>query len=304
MIKTPFISLRREITRSDASVLMAWLEDDRVTRYLRDSRSVSRSIEQAMNRTPMPILTHLFNQGGRFLMAYDENDVPVGFVRLVKTSSDCEIVLIVGDHDRWGQRFGSSIIREALKVAFFEIRAKTVVAKIHQDNVRSLQVFGRCGFSGTGETLSLRTLSLAAVRYRSLLRAGTYTPAPEIFITEVDQCRLEELIDLDGTPGTVELEHEMARAIVVPPARIAAHVVTMNSRVVLRMDERDWEVSLVYPTQADEASGKLSVASEIGAAILGYRQGDTVECVVADRTRRILIDRFIYQPEASGDFHL
>lgn len=98
----PFISLCPEITRAHALTLMDWLEDERVTCYLSDSRDVSRSIEQAIDRTQLPILTHLFNRGGRFFMAYDRHDAPVGFVRLVKTGSNCEIVLVIGDSDKWG----------------------------------------------------------------------------------------------------------------------------------------------------------------------------------------------------------
>ena len=60
----PFVSLCPEITRTHALILMDWLEDERVTRYLSDSRDVSRLIAQAVDRAQLPILTHLFNQGG------------------------------------------------------------------------------------------------------------------------------------------------------------------------------------------------------------------------------------------------
>lgn len=81
----PFISLCPEITRAHALTLMEWLQDERVTCYLSDSRHVSRSIAEVIDRTQLPILTHLFNRGGRFFMAYNRHDEPVGFVRLIKT---------------------------------------------------------------------------------------------------------------------------------------------------------------------------------------------------------------------------
>ena len=59
----PFVSLCPEITRSDALTLMGWLGDECVTRYLSDSRHVSRFIEEVIGRVQLPILTHLFNQG-------------------------------------------------------------------------------------------------------------------------------------------------------------------------------------------------------------------------------------------------
>jgi regulator of nucleoside diphosphate kinase len=78
----------------------------------------------------------------------------------------------------------------------------------------------------------------------------------------------------------------------------------MNSRVRLHLDNEEKEVTLVYPRDADERSGTLSVLSDLGTAILGYRAGDAIDWMVSDRTRRILIERVIYQPESAGDFHL
>lgn len=303
-MKKPFVSLRPEITRSHALTLMNWLEDERVTRYLSDSGNVSRFIAEAVDRAQMPILTHLFNRGGRFFMVYNRDDVPVGFVRLVKTGPECEIVLIVGDHDNWGQRIGSSAIREGLKLAFLEMRAETVIAKIHPDNAGSLKAFERCGFVLQSETPTLRSFSLSAGRYRRLLREGVMAVAGDIYITEMDQSRLWEMIVFEEGPASVELEHEIERAIVVPPQVVADDVVTMNSKLVVRLDDEKLDVSLVYPQDADPRAGKLSVLSDVGAAILGYREGDAIDWVVSNRTRRVLIERLTYQPESAGDFHL
>lgn len=300
----PFISLRPEITRTHALTLMDWLEDERVIRYLSDSRSVSRFIEQAIDRTQMPILTHLFNQGGRFFMAYDRNDDPVGFVRLVMTGRDCEIVLVIGEHDKWGQKFGASAIREALKLAFLDMRAHNVIAKIHPENTRSLKAFQRCGFVTERKTALLDMLSMSAGRYLQLLREGAMAISGDIYVTEQDKARLQSLIEFEQGPAIVELEHEIERAIVVDPRQVARDVVTMNSRVALHLDDEETEVSLVYPQDADERAGKLSVLSEVGAAILGYQEGDAIDWMVSDRTRHILIEKVIYQPESSGDFHL
>lgn len=300
----PFVSLRPEITRTHALTLMDWLEDERVTRYLSDSRSVSRFIAQAVDRTQMPILTHLFNQGGRFFMAYDRNDIPVGFVRLVKTGAECEIVLVVGDHDNWGRGLGASTIREGLKLAFLDMRAESVIAKIHPDNTRSLRGFERCGFLLKLETPTLYSLSMTSGRYLQLLREGAMAKSTDIYVTEIDKARLQSLIEFEQGAAIVELEHEIERAIVVDPQHVARDVVTMNSRVVLQLDDEQKEVALVYPQDADERSGKLSVFSDVGAAILGYQEGDAIDWRVTDRTRLIRIERVIYQPESSGDFHL
>ncbi|GLK95850.1 GNAT family acetyltransferase [Achromobacter xylosoxidans] len=300
----PFISLCPEITRAHALTLMDWLEDERVTCYLSDSRHVSRFIEQAINRTQLPILTHLFNQGGRFFMAYDRRDTPVGFVRLVKTGPDCEIVLVIGDSENWGQNLGASTIREGMKLAFLDMRSEKLIAKIHPDNVRSLKAFLRTGFLLESETPTLKSLSLTAGRYLRLLREGVIVDSTDIYITEIDKARLKNLIELEYGPAVVELEHEIERAIVVKPEQVAGNVVTMNSRALLQLDDEEMEVALVYPEDADSSAGKFSVCSDVGAAILGYREGDAIDWRISDRTRRIGIRKVLYQPEAAGDFHL
>jgi regulator of nucleoside diphosphate kinase len=303
-MKKPFVALRSEITRSHAFTLMNWMDDERVTRYLSDSSSVSRFIAQAVDRAQMPILTHLFNQGGRFFMAYDRNDRPVGFVRLVKTGADCEIVIVVGDHENWGQGLGGSTIREGLKLAFLDMRAENVIAKIHPNNTRSLKGFERCGFVLKRETPALNSLFMTAGRYLRLLREGVMADSAEIYVTEIDKARLQSLMAFDEEMSMPHLEYEIERAIVVEPRRVPRDVVTMNSRVVLHLDSEKDEVTLVYPQDADERDSKLSVLSEIGTAILGYREGETIDWMVADRTRRILIEKVTYQPESSGDLHL
>lgn len=301
----PFISLCPEVTRSDALTLMHWLEDDAVVRYLSDSQDVSRSIERAIARVHMPILTHLFNQGGRFFMACDRHDRPVGFVRLVKSGTECEMVLVIGNREDWGRRLGGSAISEAMKLAFFDMRAEKLIAKIHAENTRSLKAFLRCGFLLDREMPPLQSFSVTAERYLMLLRERTIGVRADIYVTEIDKARLMDLLVLEqGGAAMVELEHEVERAIVVEPRRVARNVVTMNSRALVHLDEVPAEVALVYPDEADESTWKLSVCSEIGTAILGYREGDSVDWRVADRTRRIRIEKVLYQPEAAGHFHL
>jgi len=307
MVKTmskPFISLCPEITRTDALTLMDWLEDERVIRYLSDSRHVSRFIEQVVGRVQLPILTHLFNQGGRFFMAYDRHDVPVGFVRLVKTGSNCEIVLVIGNRDNWGRKLGASAIHEGMKLAFLEMRAEKLIAKVHPDNARSLKAFLRCGFLLESETPTIKSFSMTSERYLQLLRENAVGDSSDIYITEIDKARLGSLIALEEGPAVVDLEHEIERAIVVDPRQVARNVVTMNSRALLHLGDQEVEVSLVYPQDADGSAGKLSVCSDFGAAILGYQEGDTIDWRISDRTRCISIEKVLYQPEAAGDFHL
>jgi regulator of nucleoside diphosphate kinase len=300
----PFISLCPEITRADAFHLMDWLEDEQVTRYLSDSRHVSRFIEQVVGRVQLPILTHLFNQGGRLFMACDRHDVPVGFVRLIKNEADCEMVLVIGDRDNWGRKLGASAIREGMKLAFLEMRAERLIAKIHADNTRSLKAFERCGFLLHNDAPALKSLSMNSEHYLRLLREGAAGDATGIHITEVDQTRLRDLLALAHPSAVFELEHEVERATVVEPHQVPEDVVTMNSRAVVRLDGEAVEVALVYPEEADDSAGKFSVCSDVGTAILGYKEGDAFDWRMTHRTCHVQIEKVLYQPEAAGHFHL
>ncbi len=223
----------------------------------------------------LPILTHLFNQGGRFFMAYDRDDVPVGFVRLVKTGRDCEMVLVIGNRENWGRKLGASAIREGMKLAFFDMRAEKLIAKIHADNARSRKAFERCGFLLETQTPALHSLAMTSERYLRLLRENPADHITHIHITEIDKARLRNMLAFEEPSGIFELEHEIERAIVVDPLAVASDVVTMNSKAVVQLDDEAMEVALVYPEDADDSAGKLSVFSDMGTAILGYKEGDT-----------------------------
>jgi regulator of nucleoside diphosphate kinase len=93
----------------------------------------------------------------------------------------------------------------------------------------------------------------------------------------------------------------------VVDSNATGNVVTMNSRVLFE-DVRTQEkgtVTVVYPADADPSSGKISVLSPVGAALLGESEGGEVELPLPHgQTRRIRIDSVLYQPEAQGDYAL
>ncbi len=88
----------------------------------------------------------------------------------------------------------------------------------------------------------------------------------------------------------------------VEPRDVPASVVTLNSRVLVRMsgtsDER--EFTLVVPGHDDIWKGRISVLTPVGSALLGRRVGDTVECDVPAGKVHFRIEALLYQPEAAG----
>ncbi len=133
-----------------------------------------------------------------------------------------------------------------------------------------------------------------------------------IQVTELDLERLKKLLfdaqftDLRKSPYLERLETEINRAEVVSPKDIPSDVVTMNSTVCIQdLDTKEEEVyTLVFPENANLSQGKISILAPIGTAMLGYEVGETFEWQVPAGKRRLLIKKILYQPEASGDFHL
>ena len=130
-----------------------------------------------------------------------------------------------------------------------------------------------------------------------------------IYITSQDFQRLHFVQGMTGDKDRgdlVALVHELNGAVVVPPSELPADVVTMNSRVRLTdLDSgKTHEYTLVYPNEANYAEGKVSIVAPVGAAMIGYREGDEFEWEVPGGRRRFRVDAVLYQPEAAGDTHL
>jgi regulator of nucleoside diphosphate kinase len=136
--------------------------------------------------------------------------------------------------------------------------------------------------------------------------------ATTIYITELDYNRLSGLIDRTRERNGIDreylnkLEAELDRAEVVDPKDLPGDVITMRSKVRLKdlVSGESNTYSLVFPTEADFAEGKISVLAPIGTAILGYKQGDTIEWSVPSGVRKLKVEEILYQPEAAGDNNL
>jgi RimJ/RimL family protein N-acetyltransferase len=93
----------------------------------------------------MPILTHLFNRNGSFFII-TEKEKSIGFLRLVLKGNSAEMVIVIGEKEKWGKGFGKNAIIQGLKHAFYEWRMDEVIAKIKLNNERSIRVFKKVGF--------------------------------------------------------------------------------------------------------------------------------------------------------------
>jgi len=132
----------------------------------------------------------------------------------------------------------------------------------------------------------------------------------EIVVTEFDQRRLRNLLEGARRWNARDRTHvdhlgsELDRAQVVLPVDVPPDVVTMNSEVAIRDLDSNEEITfaVVFPSAANVNRQKISILAPIGTAVLGYRVGDTIEWNVPGRTRRLRIERVLFQPEAARQF--
>lgn len=75
-------------------------------------------------------------------------------------------------------------------------------------------------------------------------------------------------------------------------------MITMNTRFLLfNRSGKRFVLTLVYPEDADKATGHISVISHLGMSLLGRRSGEYI-------SESLRVGAVVYQPESRNDFHL
>jgi regulator of nucleoside diphosphate kinase len=135
-------------------------------------------------------------------------------------------------------------------------------------------------------------------------------PRPAITVTEPDADRLLALSRQirPRQPGIAAmLEAEVGRAAIVAPDQMPPDIVTMHSHAVFAYahSQRSHWLTLVYPGEADLDLAKISIATPVGAALIGLRAGDSIGWTLASgEPRRIMLREVAYQPERCGRYDL
>ena len=128
-----------------------------------------------------------------------------------------------------------------------------------------------------------------------------------LLVTDQDYERLVLLLQNTNSPLAAALEEELGRATIVAQKEIPPDIVTMNSTVAFKALETDKEseITLVYPKDADVTKACISVLAPVGVALLGLRIGQEIEWPMPNGERRHLkVTGIKFQPEAAGDWEL
>ena len=123
-----------------------------------------------------------------------------------------------------------------------------------------------------------------------------HSSLPDIVLCDSEHASLTNLaVEADQRlPGVGEaLLAELDRAAIVAAHELTDDIVRMGSSVLYRSDDgAEREVKLVYPAKADIGEGRISVMTPIGAALIGMKQGSSIDWVARDeRTHRLTVLR-------------
>ena len=131
---------------------------------------------------------------------------------------------------------------------------------------------------------------------------------PALVLSRLDVDRLEALLEQPAQAGAAfdALRDELARAEVREPRDMPADAITMNSTARFRDEStgEEREITLVYPRDADGSAEKVSILAPVGSALLGLREGQSIEWPVpGGRSTRLVVLAVRSQPEAAGEYH-
>ncbi len=104
--------------------------------------------------------------------------------------------------------------------------------------------------------------------------------APAITLGEADHAKLNALAmaGLERMPDLADrLLEELERAKVVADTKVPESVVRMGSSITYVTNAgQEQTVTLVYPADADIESGRVSVMTPIGTALIGLKAGQSI----------------------------
>lgn len=128
-----------------------------------------------------------------------------------------------------------------------------------------------------------------------------------ILVTEKDLLRIKNILSFQRSEDFENLELELDRAKIITDDEVPSDLVTMNSKVKFLnvQDNKEMVITIVYPSDANFAEGRISVLATLGSALIGLRVGQEINWMFPDgKTKTLRILEVLYQPEANQDWHL
>ena len=132
---------------------------------------------------------------------------------------------------------------------------------------------------------------------------ATMDALPRILISKVDEKRLTAIATAASQrvpEASAALLGELERAEVLPETAMPADVVRISSIIEFEVDDgRRLKVQLVLPENADINTGRISVLTPVGAALIGLSPGQSMEWSGNDGKERLLTVLAVSRPQCN-----
>ncbi len=126
--------------------------------------------------------------------------------------------------------------------------------------------------------------------------------SPSITLGKSDHHQLLALTGMGRSDDVVDdLLQELDRANVLADTELPPDVVRMGSVVRFRTGRDERRVSLVYPAEADIGSGKISVLTPVGTALIGLRAGQSITFRTRDGRPQMLTVLTVSPPDEDDE---
>ncbi|MFA5561449.1 MAG: GNAT family N-acetyltransferase [Eubacteriales bacterium] len=167
MKKAASVFLRADIHEQDVACLLDWLNDPETTEFLSDGKKSANDLRRLIHHVPPHLWRMSLNGNGWFYMIEREGEA-IGFIRLSEINAvSYEVVIALGDKNVRGKGYGTAALKQCLQIAFFEQRARRVVANIYPQNTRSLRLFEKLKFRRQDNASSAVRYALTYEQYIS-----------------------------------------------------------------------------------------------------------------------------------------
>lgn len=140
----------RTLTEADASQRYAdWLNDPEVNQYLE-----TRHSEQTIDSCRAFIQQCNADEGSQLLGVFlKETDQHIGNVKVGFINSHYQhgqLSLFIGEKSCWGQGLSSELVGAVTRYAFSALGLNRIEAGCYEENLASLRVFLKCGYTVEG----------------------------------------------------------------------------------------------------------------------------------------------------------
>ena len=149
ILTMPNIRLRA-FEREDLEIVLRWVNDEEVTKYLSDSLiyPVSRAdemkwIESISNANHKEKILAVETLKGELIGS-------IGLTNINWVERKAEMGIMIGEKDHWNKGYGSDAVREILRLAFERMNLNRIYLRVFENNPRAIRVYERCGFRKEG----------------------------------------------------------------------------------------------------------------------------------------------------------